>query len=164
MESIQIVKLPQKRWKEYKQLRLEALEKEPLAFGSSFEEEKDLSEKEWKKRMKTTVVALHSNKPIGMIIYIFQQKRKLKHTANIYGVYVTRKYCKQGIGTKLMESALSHILKNKEIVKICLGVTPEQKAALRLYKKYGFKIVGRLKKDMKIKNKFYDHFIMEKLL
>ena len=37
---IEIKKLLAKRWKELRDLRLEALRSSPLAFGSSFDEEK----------------------------------------------------------------------------------------------------------------------------
>jgi len=164
MIKIIIKKIPFTQWKVYKKIRLEALRKEPLAFGSSFEEEKNLSAKEWKKRIKSTLFAFSEKKPVGMIVYNFHPRKKLKHTASIYGVYVTKKCRRGGVGKKLMQAAFSQILKKRGIVKINLGVTPEQKAAITLYKSLGFKIVGKLKKDMKIKNKFYDHFIMEKMI
>ena len=142
MEKIKILRLTPKRWKEYKKLRLEALQQDPIAFGSSFEEEKNIPEKEWKKRLKTTLFAFSGDKIVGLITYNFRQKKKLKHIADIYSVYVTKKFRKKGVGKELMESAFLHILKNKKIQKISLGVTPEQKAAVGLYKRFGFKVVG----------------------
>ena len=164
MQEIKIVKLPASKWKEYRKLRLEGLQKDPIAFGSSFEEEKMLSEEEWKRRCKNTIFAVSQDKVVGMIIYNFQQRKKLQHIANMYGAYVSSAFRKQGVGRKLLEAALVEILKNKKIVKISLGVMKEQKAAIALYKKYGFKVVGDFKKDLKVKNKYYDHLVMEKLL
>ena len=48
------------------------------------------------------------------------------------------------------------------MIKLC--VIPEQRAAVKLYEKYGFELVGRLKKELKFDDKFYDELIMEKLL
>jgi hypothetical protein len=38
-------------WQEYKKIRLEALKKEPQAFGSSYDKEKERSENEWKEKI-----------------------------------------------------------------------------------------------------------------
>lgn len=164
MQKIKFSAIPSRRWKEYKKVRLEALQKDPIAFASSYEEEKGLPEKEWKRKMKRTIFAVSQNNIVGMISYNYQQKKKLQHIANIYGVYVTREFRKQGIGKKLLEAALAEILKNKNIIKICLGVMKDQKEAVALYKKIGFTVVGDFKKDLRVKNRFYDHLVMEKLL
>ena len=49
---IEIKKLPPSRWKDFRDLRLEALQNEPLAFASSYEEEKKFTQDEWKRRIK----------------------------------------------------------------------------------------------------------------
>ena len=108
--------------------------------------------------------ALSDDKTIGMIVFIFNNKRKIKHISNIFGFYVKERYRNQGVGKKLIESALSHIKKNKNIIKIDLIVNPKQKAALSLYKKFGFKVVGILRKDLLVNGKFYDELVMEKFI
>lgn len=40
---IEIEKLDDGHWEEYRELRLEALKKEPMAFSSSYEEELELT-------------------------------------------------------------------------------------------------------------------------
>lgn len=67
---IEIKKLPPSRWKDFRDLRLEALQTDPLAFASSYEEEKNLTQDEWKRRINNSLFALSSDKPIGMIVYI----------------------------------------------------------------------------------------------
>jgi len=99
-----------------------------------------------------------------MIVYIIGNKIKTKHIATIFGVYVKKEYRNQSIGKKLIESVLNIIQENKNVSKIKLTVSPEQIAAVKLYEKYGFAVVGRLKKELKVDGKFYDELIMEKLL
>ncbi len=161
---IEVIKLPPDRWKEFQDLRLEALQNDPLAFGTSYEEEKDLTENEWKRRIKNTLFALSNDKLVGMIVYIIENKIKTKHIANIYGVYVKKEFRGQGAGKKLIESALKIIQKNVNVSKIKLTANPKQVAAVKLYETFGFKLVGRLKKELKINDKFYDELIMERLL
>ena len=99
-----------------------------------------------------------------MIVYIFLKHQKTKHIANIYGVYVKKEYRAKGVGKMLVKAAISEIQKNESIVKINLNVNPRQKAAVKLYRRYGFKAIGTLKKDLFINGKFYDEVVMEKHL
>ena len=159
---VEVKKLSDDRWKDYRDLRLEALKSDPIAFGSSYEEEIAISKEEWKKRITNALFALSNDKPIGMIVYIVDIKLKTRHVANIFGVYVKKEHRGQGTGKKLIDSTISLIKKDKAIVKIKITVNPEQKAAVKLYKKCGFDLVGRHKKELKVDDKFYDELIMEK--
>ena len=161
---IKIKKLPTSRWKDYRNLRLDALRKDSISFSSSYEEEKKLLDSEWKRRTRNTLFALSDDKPIGMIAYVFNKKSKIRHIANIFGFYVKESYRNQGVGRKLIESALSSIMRNEYIIKIDLTVNPKQTSAVRLYKKFGFRVVGVMKRDLFVNGKFYDGLIMEKFL
>ena len=43
-------------------------------------------------------------------------------------------------------------------------VNEEQDAAVTLYKSMGFVVVGQMKKEIKVGERFYDELIMEKML
>jgi ribosomal protein S18 acetylase RimI-like enzyme len=159
---IEIKKLPGERWKECRDLRLEALKNEPFAFASSYEEEIKLSESEWIKRLNNTLFAVLNDMPIGMIVYTINEKIKINHIANIYGIFVKNEYRYQGVGRMLIETALKIIHKNENVSKVRLSVNPDKKVAIKLYEKYGFHIIGRLCKELKIDDKYYDELIMEK--
>jgi len=161
---IVVRKLEVDRWKEYRDLRLEALGKGPIAFGSSYDEEKNMSEEEWRKRMENALFALSKDRVIGMIVHTYDSKIKRKHIGNIFGVYVMREHRGQGVGKKLIEAVLTEIQKSKDVVKVRLNINPEQKQAVKLYQRYGFKIVGQLKRELHVEGRFYDEFVMEKLL
>jgi ribosomal protein S18 acetylase RimI-like enzyme len=133
-----------------------------IAFGSSYEEEIMFSDEEWVNRIKNVLFAILDDKPIRMIVYIFNKGLKIKHIANIYGVYLKKEYRRQGVGKKLLENAISLILMNINIVKINLSANPLQVAAVKLYVKYGFESVGILKNDLLFEDKFYDEVVMEK--
>ena len=156
-------KLPSDRWREFRELRLEALKRDPLAFGSSYEEEEHLTESEWRKRMQNVLFALSDDRPIGMIAYVFDKGLKTKHMSEIYGFYVRADHRGEGVGTRLLESASSRIRKKKGIVKARLYVNIEQRAAVDLYRKAGFVVRGELKKELKVGRRFFDMLIMEKM-
>jgi ribosomal protein S18 acetylase RimI-like enzyme len=161
---VEIRKLPPDRWREYRDLRLEALKREPSAYGSSIEETKKLAEKEWRKRIKSVLFALSDDRPVGMIVYVFNQGLKSRHIAEIYGFYVSADYRGQGIGTGLLERALSLIQENKRVIKVELAVNPEQRAAVKIYRKAGFAVSGRTEKELKVGRRFYAMLFMEKWL
>ncbi|MBI1744339.1 GNAT family N-acetyltransferase [Candidatus Acetothermia bacterium] len=161
---IEVKKLPEDRWKEHRDLRLEALQSDPIAYSSSYEYTEQLSEDVWKRRLSNVLFALSDDKPVGMIVYYFESETKIQHIANIFGVFVKKEYRGQGVGKKLMQSALSEIVKNSAIAKVKLTVTSVQTAAVKLYEKFGFKTVGKLEKELFVDGRYYDELVMEKHL
>jgi ribosomal protein S18 acetylase RimI-like enzyme len=164
MYMIEIKTLGEDRWQDYRDLRLESLKKEPLAYESSYEEAIGASEDHWRNRMKDVLFALNQEKPVGIIVCVRETMVKCKHIANIWGVYVTQEYRGQGVGKQLMEAALARIKESDGIVKVKLTANPTQKPAVKLYQNFGFKIAGHVKKELYIDGKFYDELIMEKML
>jgi ribosomal protein S18 acetylase RimI-like enzyme len=161
---IEIIRLPPERWMESRDLRLAALKEEPSAYGGSYEEEMNFSEDEWKRRLPNALYALSDDKPVGTVTYIVSERAKLKHIAQIFGVYVDPDYRGRGIGRKMLETALDLISKNKDIVKIRLTVNRQRDPAVALYKSLGFLVVGELEKELRVDGVFYDELMMEKML
>jgi ribosomal protein S18 acetylase RimI-like enzyme len=143
-------------------LRLESLRRSPLAFGSSVEEEASFTEAEWKKRMKNTHFAMAGRVPVGMVVCAFSEEVKFRHIAEIYSFYVTVSHRGKGIGTALLDHALKLARDNRRIVKVRLYVNDRQAAAIRMYEKAGFQVVGRLEREMKVGGRFYTMLVMEK--
>jgi ribosomal protein S18 acetylase RimI-like enzyme len=161
---ILVQRLDASRWCEYRALRLEALQEASIAFGSSYQESLQLPQAEWQERIKTVLFAVSADTPIGMISVVFNRRVKTRHIAEIFAFYVAREYRGAGTGRMLLEAALTEIRSEKEVIKVRLSVNPEQKKALRLYRKYGFKPVGLLKKELLIEGCFYDEILMEKFV
>ena len=161
---IEIRELSSNRWEDCRDLRLEALREEPLVFGSSYEEEKDIPEAEWKIRIKNALFAVKNDNPIGMVVLIQQTNIKSRHLANIFGLYVMSSHRGQGIGKLLIEKALQKLSSVESIRKIKLAVNAELTATINLYEQFGFQRVGILKQELRYNGRFYDELIMEKLI
>ena len=159
---IRIGRLPERRWEEYKALRLEALLKEPSAFGSSFEEEARFPEDVWRERIGSVLFALADGRPVGLLSYVFTDRAKTRHIAHIFGVYVKPENRGKGIGRMLVRRALAEIQKKADIVKIRLDVNPLLRAAIGLYQESGFVVTGRAKNELKVGGKYFDLLSMEK--
>ncbi len=169
--DVKIIHLPISRWREYKELRLEALKKEPQAFGANYNETVSKPDDVWIERVKASEIgdkdlmyfAEVNGKLIGMIGAFFNTNEKNQVVSNIWGVYVNEQFRGKGIGKKLMEQLINRVESNNKSKIIKLKVTRNQKEALSLYQRFGFKIVGTIKYILG-DGKEHDEYIMEKVL
>ena len=113
---------------------------------------------------RVVLLALDGEKAVGILIIFFESTRKLAHIADIASVYVKPDYRGKGISTELMKEALRLIKSRRGTIKINLHVTTNQLPAINLYKKFGFKIAGELRKELKVKDNYYNSYIMELVL
>ena len=56
------------------------------------------------------------------------------------------------------------IMENTDLKVITLEVVQRNEAAIKLYEKFGFEIVGNLRKRLKVDGCYFDSFVMEKVL
>jgi len=158
--TITIGKLDEPDWEKYKKLRFEALELEPLAFGSTVVEN-NYSEEEWKRRLKNHIFAFANGEPVGMIAYLVNSRIKFKHVAEIFSVYLKKEFRGKGISKQLLHEVVNTLKSNGVTNKVRLTVNPEQISAVGLYKKFGFIKVGTLRNELFEFGKFHDEIIME---
>lgn len=172
MANISIINIPPSRWQEAKVLRLEALQQDPMAFLSSYEDEVQFDDEVWVNRVTSgydkktnlTIYAESDGKLVGMLGANWSERPKIRHVANIYSVYVTSSMRGQGIGSKMLQSLVDELSGLPHIEKVKLTVTNTQTAAQALYEKFGFEVVGVAKREMKIDDTYYDEVHMEMFL
>ena len=133
----------------------------------SLEEERKWLEEEFKniKNSRTVfLVAEHEDKVIS-IANVDLNKGRQNHTG-ILGVSIRKEYRRIGLGTYLIAEILK--LTKKELKPkpkiIRLSVFPTNKPAIKLYKKFGFKEVARIPKQIQYKGKLIDEIVMLKEL
>ena len=172
MNEILFITPDPSRWKETKILRLEALQADPIAFGSSYEEAIQYEDAVWQKRLETafnrdgniTLYADSDGQLVGMMGAVWSNRIKSGHIADIYGVYVTASVRGKGVGSRLMQTLLDELGLISKIEVVRLGVTTTQSDAIALYKKFGFVQIGIAHREIKIGNDYYDEYLMEKFL
>jgi ribosomal protein S18 acetylase RimI-like enzyme len=150
-------------WKIFKELRLEALKNDSLAYGSSYEEEEFFTEAEWRKKfeLSTWYTSRSGNAYVGLLGVLFEKAKKMEHTADLVGFYVQPEYRGRGIGRAMMERAIAELHANPKIIKLRLGVNVLQENAVKLYEDLGFKTACVIEKATKVDGIFYDHARME---
>ncbi|WP_195340539.1 GNAT family N-acetyltransferase [Fusobacterium sp. 1001295B_180824_G3] len=106
----------------------------------SYEDEKELIKKVKNSEISNHFVAMKSNKMIGCVSFNGNTARKMKHYGTI-GISILKEYWGKGIATSLLEKLICWA-KEKGIKKINLDVFENNKRAIKLYEKFGFKLEG----------------------
>ncbi|MDA4122253.1 MAG: GNAT family N-acetyltransferase [Thaumarchaeota archaeon] len=114
--------------------------------------------KRLKDRKSLIAVAEVDGKVVGSLVLERGPAAKSAHLRTL-GISVMKGFRGIGAGSALMEYAIDWARAN-HVKKITLGVFSSNPAAVRLYKKFGFELEGRLKNQFLIKDEFVDELLM----
>lgn len=161
---MEIRKLQSSDAEKYFVLRLEALQTNPEAFASSYEEESKNTPEIYQNRLEGdfsyTFGAFEQEELIGVASLVLEQKNKIKHRGNIYGVYVTPEKRGFGVARKIMEVSIKKARQLEGVEQIHLTVTASNEPAKKLYQSLGFKTCGIEKNALKVENTYFDEELM----
>jgi RimJ/RimL family protein N-acetyltransferase len=149
----------------YRQLRLEALQDSPIAFSADYQQNLNQPAEFWKNRLtmeedeSTLFLAEHEGKLIGTTGVARGASPKTRHSAWIWGVYVTPDWRGVRIAEELINSCCSWA-KERNIVLVKLGVAATNKPAIRCYERCGFSTYGTEPRAIFYEGKYYDEFLM----
>src|SRR5687767_10347889 len=144
---IEIVPLPVEEWEAYRALRLRGLKEDPQAFGASYDESVTFPPERWKMRLRNSgttgrewlLFAKEGDHLVGMI-GAYVDEEDLPDEARIVAVYVIAERRGKGIAAMLMRAILDVLTEQGQIRKVMLQVNQVQKAAIKLYQRFGFRI------------------------
>jgi ribosomal protein S18 acetylase RimI-like enzyme len=142
----------------YKLLRDEALQRHPESFTSDAETERMRSPESYLGRLGLSeplggtflMGAWVDGEMAGSVACERELKRKLRHRANIVGMYVRESFTRQGIGRQLLASSLAQARLAQGLEMLTLTVTASNERAVRLYERAGFKVYGLLPRAIRI--------------
>lgn len=165
MNPIEIVQLTPDDWQAYRAIRLEALQTEPQAFGSTHATNLQHPESFWRGRLEESAAgekswllfARRGDQLVGMIGAYASDDPAV---VNIISMYVQPAHRRQGISKQLMNALLDMLRQHGQFERARLTVNPHQTAALKLYESVGFVMVGIERAQMG-DGKYYDERIME---
>jgi GNAT superfamily N-acetyltransferase len=136
-------------------LRLEALEREPRAFGESADEHRAITMDIFRGRLSAAsdenfvLGAFAGGKLVGTVGFGRDTRHKKRHTGRIWGVFVQPEHRGQGIARGLMNEVLQRAGTLAGLEQIILTVD-RQAAAKQLYTSLGFTVFGREPAALKI--------------
>jgi len=129
-------------------LRLQALTEDPVAFASSYEEERDTAMATVAERLvalpdRAIVGAFDGDRLVGLAAWHREEMRKLQHKGFVWGVFVADTHRGQGLGRLLMQAVIEHARAAHGIRQLNLTAYAANKAAVALYESLGFVVYGR---------------------
>jgi len=143
------------------QLRLEALEREPRAFGASPEEHRQRTIDDTRTRLNPTndafvLGAFVDGRLCGTVGFYSEQAIKTRHKAMVWTMYVDPACRGRGIGRQLMEALIARARAIVGVEQIGLAVSLAQPAARTLYASLGFQLWGLEHGALKIGDDYID--------
>jgi RimJ/RimL family protein N-acetyltransferase len=148
----------------FRDIRLEALQKNPEAFGSTFECENVQPLSWFEARLAAADIfgAFLEGTLAGMAGYSAPENSKQAHKGLLWTMYVRATARNSGLGRKLVAAVLDHARGRVEMVQ--LSVVSENEGARRLYRAMGFVEYGYEKKALKHDGRYYDEVHMVNFL
>jgi ribosomal protein S18 acetylase RimI-like enzyme len=146
--------------------RLQALEQQPTAFGEAAEEHRTTTVESFRKRLSSAsqdnyvVGAFAGDKLVGTVGFGRNMRRKERHKARIWGVFVDPAHRGQGIARRLMTEVLRRAQSIADLEHIILTVGDRQAAAKSLYSSLGFTVFGHERGALKIGTEYVDEDYM----
>ncbi len=133
----------------FRDIRLEALQKNPEAFGSTFERE-NAEPLSWFVAMLGAADifgAFLDGTLVGMVGYSARENSKQAHKGLLWTMYVRAAARNTGLGRQLVAAVLDHARGRAELVQ--LTVVSENESARSLYRATGFVEYGYEKRALK---------------
>jgi len=136
--------------------------REPGEFDLSIEEEEEFIKDKEENDKELFLKAKLDGRIVGTLGFSTEMHNRYKHKGE-FGMAVIKDYWGYNIGTNLLKNLLKWS-DNKGYAKISLRVDLKNQRAISLYKKFGFKEEGVLKKNKYIGNGEYrDEIIMARI-
>lgn len=172
MPPVTIIPLPPDRWPEARALRIQAVSTDPTAFGETPEEAAAVPDDEWRARLTRSAAldrqcsrfAEDDRQLVGTVTAVWSPRAKMRHTADVVGVYVAPSHRGMGVSRRLMTAVLDAVTGLDWMHKASLQVNAENPVPIALYASLGFVEVGRLQDEFYVDGRYYDTLLMEKLL
>lgn len=152
MEQLTIRALLADDWDAWWRLRLRALAEHPDAFGSDLDETLSAGEGVARERFTPTLKDARNQvfgafagegTLVGVAGLVGNTRRKMRHRADIWGVYVAPEARGAGIGHRLTAACIDHARQLDGVLQIRLTVASHNTAAVKLYARLGFVRYGR---------------------
>jgi len=144
----------------YRDLRLEALQNAPSAFGSSYEAESKNSLADFEGTLTRSYIAgaWLNGSLVGTAGFYREQHTKVAHRGNVWGVYVKPEARGRGLARALVTDVLAHA--RTQVKQAHLSVVTENESTRRLYEALGFTIYGTEPRSLFVDGRYLDEHMM----
>lgn len=150
---------------QFRKLRLEALQTDPLAFATTYEREISLPDEKFKERLKHTetqfaVGAFDDSTLVCVASFVRHAGPKMKHKGMLLAMYCKQTYRGTGIAKDLVQYLIDAVRELPEVETIQLMVLSENERAKNFYSNLGFVKYGEEPRAMYDGVDYYDEDLM----
>ncbi len=148
----------------FRAIRLEALERHPETFQSTYESAADLPLDAFKQRLRQYALfgGFLDGKLRGFVGFYPLKNPKISHKGILWGMYVAEEARGTGLAQAMVEAVASHA--RGQVEQIILSVIASNERAKRFYEKMGFEPYGFERRALKIDGRYYDEEFRVKFL
>lgn len=148
----------------FRSIRLEGLQANPEAFGSTYEAESGRTTEDFERSLTRSHVvgAFSGDMLVGVAGFYVLDGPKVSHRGNIWGVYVRASERGNGVGKALISSLLDHA--RTLVRQVHLSVVTSNAGATALYEGLGFVIYGTEPRALKVGDDYHDEYLMVRRL
>ena len=145
----------------YREIRLEALRCHPEAFSASYDDEAGKPDSWFAERIGRMALFggwREGSTLLGTAGLLVPESAKLRHAAMLVGMYIRPDARRTGLGLDLVGRVIQEAVGLAEEVQ--LNVTASNTAAIRLYRRAGFRQCGFAARALKVDGVYFDELIM----
>jgi RimJ/RimL family protein N-acetyltransferase len=144
----------------YRGIRLEGLNRNPEAFGSTFEAEFSKPLAWFFDRLSSSQVfgAFRGPEILGIAGFAVRQGEKESHKGLLWGMYVRPEARGAGVARRLVDAVIEFARDRVELIQLSVVMGNEQ--ARRLYARLGFVEYGIERNSLKHDGRYYDEILM----
>ena len=150
----------------YRALRLQALQRNPRLYGSTYAETAATSTLPLERCIaadddENVVFGAFTRGELGGMCGLVRETREqTRHRAELVHMYVAPWLQGQGVGAHLVETAVRYGIERVGLQQIVLGVIAHNEPAIRLYRRAGFREYGRLERFLCGENGCFEEVFM----
>jgi ribosomal protein S18 acetylase RimI-like enzyme len=161
--SVEVVRIAVDDVEKLRAIRLEALNAHPEAFSADPDFEGGRPIELWREAIakRAWFAAIEGGEWLGIAAFSRETySKKIAHLGSLGAMYVRANARGKGVGDALIEAILEEAAKDVE--QITLTVNAENKPAIALYERHGFRAYGKAPRSLKTGGKYYDEIAMSR--
>jgi len=132
---------------------------DPAEFQFSLEQELEWIASLKRNPSELLLIAETDGKVIGNIDFQVGKRTRLAHSGEL-GLAVSKEWRSLGVGAVLMDVLMRWAKDNPAIEKVNLRVLNTNERAIRLYRKFGFQVNGRMPREIKYADEGYADVVL----
>lgn len=149
--NISIKQIDESDWKEFREIRLKALQSDPEVFGSHHAREKNKSKQdwiEWVGAKNQAIFFIYDDElPIGMTGIYIPQDTVAKTTAVLWGSWLEPDYRRKGVSETMYKARIDWAKQQAELKRIEVSHRESNLASKYANQKHGFKLIKEEEKE-----------------